>query len=78
MNLAFFLCCISKENLVTIHAVRSCVVLALASVFFDRIDITGGCGSMAINLCGSKLKSIDTGFITWYHKHIRWYQNLVS
>lgn len=53
MNRAVFLCCISKESLVTIHAVCSCAVLALASVFFDKLDITGSWAAVVINICGS-------------------------
>lgn len=70
MNLATFLYCVSKK-LVIIHAVCSCAVLALVSVLFDKLDITGSWAAVIINICGSKLKSIDTGFITWYHKCIR-------
>lgn len=65
----FSMLCIKK--LVIIHAVCSCAVLALVSVLLDKPDITGSWAAVIINICGSKLKSIDTGFITWYHKYIR-------
>ena len=52
MNLATFLCCVSKK-LVIIHAVCSCVVLALVSALFDKLDITGGWAAVVINVGGS-------------------------
>lgn len=47
----FSMLCIKK--LVIIHAVCSCVVLALVSVLFDKLDITGGWTAVVINVGGS-------------------------